>query len=248
MTHFESSERLLMAEICTRYPVIVDSGYSATVLKQKEAAWKRVVDEFNNSNPGKAPYGQQSLKGMWTRLEDDAKAAVDKYNKLSQKTGGRPSKPAFKNKAVEITAALLGNTYDPLDDPLDDDVLPFQASPSDAAERRNERWEDVEEVEEIPIVETPQKTKAKKRKQEDFDSRMLKMAEEQHEMRRKEHAAEMEERAAKKEIHAAKKEVYAAMVKEQDERFAILQLHREAAHCYLEYLKAKTRDTRANVD
>ncbi|KAK7865904.1 hypothetical protein R5R35_005624 [Gryllus longicercus] len=229
-----------MAEICTRYPVIVDSGYSATVLKQKEAAWKRIVDEFNNSNPGKAPYGQQSLKGLWRRLKDDAKAAVDNYNKLSQKTGGGPSKPAFKNKAVEITAALLGNTYDPLDDPLDDDVLPFQASPSDAAERRNERWEDVEEVEEIPIVETPQK-KAKKRKQEDFDSRMLKMAEEQHEMRRKEHAAELEERAAKKEIHAA-------MLKEQDERSAILQLHREAAHIYLEYLKAKTRDTRANVD
>lgn len=67
MSKFREEDKLLLAEICVKYPILVDKGYNNDVITKKKEAWLSIQKEFNSSTPGKPAREIIQLQGQYTQ-------------------------------------------------------------------------------------------------------------------------------------------------------------------------------------
>ncbi|XP_032682474.1 myb/SANT-like DNA-binding domain-containing protein 3 [Odontomachus brunneus] len=89
--HYTPAEKNVFLQILGKYKHIIECKRScADTLRNKEAAWKEICDEFNNSSLIVQDRTVQQLKKLWNNLKQIQRDALTREKQARFATGGGP--------------------------------------------------------------------------------------------------------------------------------------------------------------
>ncbi|KAK7867445.1 hypothetical protein R5R35_009757 [Gryllus longicercus] len=216
MARYEKHERVILAEICQKYPVLTKKSYTGDVISEKKQTWIKICEEFNASNPGKPARDCGQLRSLWKRLKDGAKKALDASKNEARGTGGSPSQTKCMDTAEEIVAGILGASFEPLEVVYDDDAIVFQKVPgvlhiptiieNNGGNINGSQEKDVMEKNDVPSssatfsMPVTQKKASEVKKKKNYEDELLKMAKLEHMAKMEQHAVKLQTLKIKKKI------------------------------------------------
>ncbi|KAK6169873.1 hypothetical protein SNE40_020847 [Patella caerulea] len=132
---------------------IEDKRTDGNVTKRKEAAWRKIHEQFTVSQGSREV---KRMKELWKRIKDAAKKEYQEYKKESKKTGGGPGPDDLSNLTLRILN-LIPREFQQYTNPYDDDAIQMsghdkeQIGPLQLTADNGNKVSDIEE--DIPIVE-----------------------------------------------------------------------------------------------
>ncbi|KAL4707153.1 hypothetical protein ACJJTC_018888 [Scirpophaga incertulas] len=87
-----TEKMLLLDIICEHCNIIENKKTDGVTMKQKNAEWMRISEEFN-SQTSSMHRTAENLKAQWDSLKKNAKKVASAARQSLLKTGGRPANP-----------------------------------------------------------------------------------------------------------------------------------------------------------
>ncbi|XP_067212205.1 myb/SANT-like DNA-binding domain-containing protein 3 [Linepithema humile] len=106
--HYTPAEKSLFLQILNKYKQVIECKKSnINTLREKEAAWDCICQEFNNSSLIIQERSIQQLKKLWTNLKQNQRDIITKERQARFATGGGPEKPSTE---IDPDVALIAPT------------------------------------------------------------------------------------------------------------------------------------------
>ncbi|KAJ9601262.1 hypothetical protein L9F63_000557 [Diploptera punctata] len=200
MAKFLDEDKQILADICKKYPVIMERSYTSDSLGKKSAAWRIICQEFNASNPRKPPRDVAQIQGLWKQMKLKAKDERCMRRKEAMKTGDSPS-ILLPSTSTLIVEEMIDGSWNLLDMQFDSDNVQESATAEEMHEF-DDCCEVIQEEDQESNEQTAASSKRNRIQPDDDKEEFLQMARAMHEERMKnvQELLEIQKEKIKKEI------------------------------------------------
>lgn len=118
--NFSSVEKQFMIELIKNHPVVESKEGTVRVLREKNEAWKEMMQSFNSQFVANKNVNQ--IKVLWKHLKVKTKKTLAAANREARRTGGGVSMAHNLSQEEEEVAQIIATDLEPLSNPYDDDA------------------------------------------------------------------------------------------------------------------------------
>lgn len=120
---FNEDEVVLLLQLVKKYPQVHTARVDASTIKDKNAAWELITDEFNDINPIQRDANCLKVKFRGVKSKYKWKKAAEKREII--KSGRKPKSPLTGRKTILCDEAqtILESILKDLDDGVFEDML-----------------------------------------------------------------------------------------------------------------------------
>jgi hypothetical protein len=120
--NFSEYEKTALTDIVKKYPLILSKAKDCQTNKEKEVAWRKVLEEFN-IDPLVSERDIDQLKGCLTNLTTKAKKENARPKRTIHQTGGGPGEGTSISASSEVIIGLLPQVFTSMEVPDSDAPL-----------------------------------------------------------------------------------------------------------------------------
>ncbi|KAL4703067.1 hypothetical protein ACJJTC_015202 [Scirpophaga incertulas] len=150
-----TEKMLLLDIICEHCNIIGNKKTDGVTMKQKNAEWMRISEEFN-SQTSSMHRTAENLKAQWDSLKKNAKKVASAARQSLLKTGGGPANPKDDDPLHIKIMALLSTSAVGLYNKFDSDSMAIIINNSETEESSSQNDAHVKDVADlITVIEVP---------------------------------------------------------------------------------------------